>query len=204
VLDAAAALTYRDAYEKRLILYAAICHDLGKVTTTRIIEGRLRSRGHEEAGVAPAKALLGRIAQNKDMMATVCKLVRSHMAPGQFVAQGAKAAAYKRLAVALAPHATIAQLALLAYADKRGRNPARSIPFPVTHAIPDVALFCERAAALGVLHGIEPSVLSGDDIASAIPAGPQRGAVLKKAYEIQIAEGVVDKEQLLKRVVKKQ
>jgi hypothetical protein len=30
-----------------------VCHDLGKPPTTAVIDGRIRSLGHEEAGVAP-------------------------------------------------------------------------------------------------------------------------------------------------------
>ena len=47
------------------------------------------------------------------------------MAPGQFVENGAKAPAYKRLAHKLAPEVTMQLLAKVALADKRGRNPNR-------------------------------------------------------------------------------
>ena len=39
------------------MMLGAICHDLGKPATTAVIDGRIRSPGHEEAGVEPATAL---------------------------------------------------------------------------------------------------------------------------------------------------
>ncbi|HEX7957853.1 MAG TPA: HDIG domain-containing protein, partial [Pyrinomonadaceae bacterium] len=49
-------------YPRRVtVMLAALCHDFGKPATTEFAEGRTRSRGHEEAGVAPARAFLDRL-----------------------------------------------------------------------------------------------------------------------------------------------
>ena len=41
-------------YPKQVtVMLAALCHDFGKPATTAFIDGRTRSREHEEAGVAP-------------------------------------------------------------------------------------------------------------------------------------------------------
>ena len=42
------------------VMLGTLCHDLGKPATTRFEEGRIRSRGHEEAGVPPTLSLLDR------------------------------------------------------------------------------------------------------------------------------------------------
>ena len=42
-------------------MLGAVCHDLGKPATTAFFDGRIRSYNHEEAGVAPALALLDRL-----------------------------------------------------------------------------------------------------------------------------------------------
>src|SRR5690606_10395458 len=34
------------------VMLGAVCHDLGKPATTAVVDGRIRSLGHEEAGVA--------------------------------------------------------------------------------------------------------------------------------------------------------
>jgi tRNA nucleotidyltransferase (CCA-adding enzyme) len=43
------------------MMLGAISHDFGKPSTTAFSDGRIRSMGHEEAGVAPATALLDRL-----------------------------------------------------------------------------------------------------------------------------------------------
>ena len=42
-------------------MLGALCHDLGKPPTTAFIDGRIRSIDHEQAGVAPTRALLDRL-----------------------------------------------------------------------------------------------------------------------------------------------
>ena len=43
------------------VMLGAICHDLGKPSTTAFIDGRIRSLDHEQAGVAPTISLLNRL-----------------------------------------------------------------------------------------------------------------------------------------------
>ncbi len=43
------------------IMLAAICHDIAKPMTTAMTDGRWRSPGHEEAGVAPTTQVLDRL-----------------------------------------------------------------------------------------------------------------------------------------------
>ena len=50
--------------ERLAVMLGAVCHDLGKPSTTAFIDGRIRSMNHEEQGVAPAAALLDRLNVN--------------------------------------------------------------------------------------------------------------------------------------------
>jgi tRNA nucleotidyltransferase (CCA-adding enzyme) len=47
--------------EQITVMLGAVCHDLGKPPTTAFVDGRIRSMEHEQAGVAPATALLDRL-----------------------------------------------------------------------------------------------------------------------------------------------
>ena len=59
VIDRAHELIEDLPYAKQVtVMLAALAHDFGKPATTEFIEGRLRSRGHEEAGVAPTESFL--------------------------------------------------------------------------------------------------------------------------------------------------
>jgi tRNA nucleotidyltransferase (CCA-adding enzyme) len=199
-LDAGVPLSYDDQNQKLIALYALMCHDLGKVTTTKFINGRLRSHGHEEAGVPLARSLLKRITRRVDLIRAVEKLVRHHMAPGQFPKNNAKLPAYKRLANKLAPDVNMELLAKISLADKRGRNPD-SIK-PLTKDIPEVDQFLQMAAKANVVYKPEEPILLGRDLEGKVEPGPRMGKLLKEAYEIQIDQGITDKAELLKRILK--
>jgi len=57
--------------ESQEIMWAALAHDLGKVTTTKHENGRIRAHGHEAAGADPAKSMLRKIeihSRSKDII----------------------------------------------------------------------------------------------------------------------------------------
>lgn len=201
-LDAAAiiAKTYDDRHKKLVLLYTALVHDLGKAVTTEKTPNGIISYNHEVVGVDLARAMLKRITENHDLISAILKLVRHHMTPVIFVKEGAKASAYKRLANKLDPETTIAMLADLAYADIRGRNP-ESID-PLTIAIPELVTFIERADQAKVHYKPEEPVLKGRDLLDVIKPGKEMGRLLDRAYEIQIEEGIIDRDELKRRVLK--
>jgi tRNA nucleotidyltransferase (CCA-adding enzyme) len=200
-IDAAATLKYKNEQEKLVILYAALCHDLGKVLTTQSIEGVIKSLGHEKIGEQLSRHLLSRITKNKDLLVAVGKLVRYHMRPSQLVQGNAKSSAYKRLARKLAPEITMRMLAQLSLADKRGRNPEGSTP--LKKGFKEIREFLKKAEEATVLEQIEKPLLQGRDLLDVVKPGPQLGKLLKKAYQIQLREGIHDKEILKQRILKR-
>lgn len=200
-IDAAARSSYADAQTKLILLYAALCHDLGKATTTQKIEGQWKSLQHERAGVPLTKQLLKRITRKKDIIEAVCLLVKYHMVPGQLVESSASLASYKRLANKLAPYVTLQLLADLARVDKQGRNSQSHEPLSSTDS--SVELFLRKAEEAQVREQIEQPILHGKDLLEVVPPGPLMGTLLKEAYHIQLEEGIKDKELLKKRVLAK-
>lgn len=198
-LDAAAALDYENDQEKLALLYAALCHDLGKVTTTFEDEKGIHSYGHAEVGCKIAQKMLKRITHNKLLLDMVSKLVRWHMVPMQLLKGGAKMPAFKRLATNLAPQVNGVMLAKLAMADHRGRNKLSSKP--LTDPIPEVQQFIEKMEQAGVKHAKEEPLLTGKDFLDVIEPGPLMGRLVKKAYELQL-EGTYNKDELKKRILK--
>ena len=88
VIDRARELIDDLIYPKQVtVMLAALAHDFGKPATTEFIDGRLRSRGHEEAGVAPTEKFLKRLnihtLDGYDVRAQVIALVRDHLKPGE-------------------------------------------------------------------------------------------------------------------------
>lgn len=199
VLDSVATMTDLNPEDRKLFLYGALCHDLGKTTTTRIVDdGRITSHGHDLEGVMLAQKQLKRMTGDMRLIKRVSLLVRFHMSPGNYLSTGAKMVAYKRLAARIHPYLNLKLLAQFSSADHAGRNPEGDVPLPIP--VDDVAeRFIKKAQEYGVLTEPEAPVLTGEDLAGTVAQGPQFGVILRRAYEIQIAEGVTDKEKLLSR-----
>lgn len=202
VVDAAADIVskYANEDEKLILLFAALCHDLGKQTTSILINGTIKSPDHARAGVPLAKTLLSRMTQKKELIASVKQLVLYHMVPLQFIKSGAKPSRYKRLARIFKSPVTFGLLIDLARADHRGRNKIGSVPL----ITPDegIELFAQRVGEYNIMHEPEAPLLKGKDIIDHVAPGPEMGKVLKRAYEIQLTKSIHDKE-LLKKIVLK-
>jgi tRNA nucleotidyltransferase (CCA-adding enzyme) len=179
VCDAAAALAAERGLAdgaRAVLLFAALCHDLGKpATTERSADGRIRSLGHDQAGVEPATQLLGRFGCPQAIVTQVAPLVREHMAhhSGQ-----PSPRAVRRLAVRLHP-ATVVLWGQLVAADHAGRP-----PLPPSN--PGAAMV-ELAEQLGAAHGRPAAILLGRHLLDRGWApGPQLGAALQHAYQAQL------------------
>lgn len=201
VIDAAARFECQSNHEKLIMLLTALCHDLGKAKRTKLVGGAIKSIGHAQASVPLTKQLLKRITIKKDLIASVCTLVRYHMQALLFIADNAGPAAYKRLAKKMAPYATLRQLAMLALADRQARNPQKGAPLEGPD--PDVELFIKRAQEAFVLQQTEQPILQGRDLMDLVKPGPYMGELLKYAYDLQIEEGIKDKDELKRRVAQK-
>jgi tRNA nucleotidyltransferase (CCA-adding enzyme) len=114
-----------DHARKVTVMIGALAHDFGKPPTTEFIDGRIRSRGHDEAGVEPALAFMDKLGlytlDGYDVRDQVVQLVRYHLKPGEYY--GAKTpvgdGAFRRLARKVEPDL----LYRVAKADSLGRYP---------------------------------------------------------------------------------
>ncbi len=203
-LDAAAVLTdYQETEllsvqeEKLMIMLAALCHDLGKPSTT---DANLSCHGHAEKGESIAHALLKRLTDNTSLIKSVCKLVRNHMRPYMLIRENASLKAYKRLAAALGPELSMRQIAILALADIRGRN--HKGHEPLSEPVADHTEFLAASERACVMHKPEAPVLQGRHLLGLVSPGPRMGRLLERAYNLQIEEGITDLEELKRRVIK--
>ncbi|MDA1183888.1 MAG: HD domain-containing protein [Acidobacteria bacterium] len=162
------------------VMLGAVCHDLGKPATTALIEGRIRSLNHEEAGVAPTIALLDRFnihtIDGFDARSQVIGLVAHHLKPGMFYqAPHVGDGAFRRLAQKV----DMELLARLARADCLGRSGEFDCAA--------MDWFVTRARALGVEHRPPAPLLMGRHLlALGLSPGPRVGEVLKAVYEQQL------------------
>jgi tRNA nucleotidyltransferase (CCA-adding enzyme) len=162
------------------VMLGAVCHDLGKPATTAVIDGRIRSIDHEQAGVAPTLSLLDRLNVHTidgfDVRPQVIGLVANHLKPGMFhKAQHVGDGAFRRLAQKV----DLELLARLARADCLGRSGAFDCSA--------MDWFLERARALGVEHQPPAPLLLGRHVLElGLQPGPQVGGILRQVYEKQL------------------
>jgi len=189
VIDRARELVDDLSYPRQVtVMLAALAHDFGKPATTEFIDGRLRSRGHEEAGVQPAESFLDRInvhtIDGYDVRAQVIALVREHLKPGEFykkrdeVGEGA----FRRLARRCEPDL----LYRVARADSLGRN-ADWVPREQWYGAEAQEWFIERSRELQVeQRPPDPLLLGRHLIDLGVEPGPQMGEITRAIYELQL------------------
>ena len=188
VCDMAAHIAAREHLDERgrvALVFAALCHDLGKPLTTVVDpNGEHRSPGHAAAGIAPSMALLRQIAAPEWLADRVAPLVREHMVHIRLEPNPRNV---RRLAVRLAP-ATVVAWSWLVESDHSGRPP---LP-PGNPALPIVTL----AALVGAADGKPaPLVLGRHLLAHGWGEGPELGAALRQIYQAQIDGAFDDEEQ---------
>ena len=116
-LDAAARLRGQ-AKEPVNFMLGALCHDLGKVNASEVIDGRITSYRHPETGVPLAEAQLLRLTSNARTLAYVKNMVLLHMRPNMLAASLSKKKKTRQLFwESLCPE----DLILLSRADAEGK-----------------------------------------------------------------------------------
>jgi tRNA nucleotidyltransferase (CCA-adding enzyme) len=194
VVDGSRKLIADLPYAKQVtVLLAGLCHDFGKPATTEFIDGHWRSRGHEEAGVAPTEKFLDRLNVHAlggyDVRSQVIALVREHLKPGEFYKKQHEVgdAAFRRLA----RKCELDLLYRVAKADSLGRN-ASWVPPDKWYDSEPQDWFIERAKALQVEKRPPAPVLMGRHLLEmGINPGPNMGELLQVIYEMQL-EGRVN------------
>ena len=173
---------------KVTVLLATLAHDFGKPSTTRFIEGRWRSRGHEEAGVPPTESFLDHLnvhtIDGYNVRAQVIALVREHLKPGEFYKKREEVGegAFRRLARRCEPDL----LYRVAKADSLGRN-AEWVPRERWYGAEAQEWFIERTRELAVEHRPpEPLLLGRHLIELGVEPGPRMGEITRAVYEMQL------------------
>jgi tRNA nucleotidyltransferase (CCA-adding enzyme) len=167
--------------QQNAVMLGALLHDVGKPSTTAFEDGRIRSRGHEAAGVPPATEMLDRLnvrtMEGFDVRREVLGIVAYHLAPGSWfkAPQPVGDGAFRRLAAKV----DLELLARVAAADCAGRGG--------NHDCSAMDWFLDRAQALGVQHAPPAPLLMGRHLLDlGVRPGPGMGEILKQVYERQL------------------
>jgi tRNA nucleotidyltransferase (CCA-adding enzyme) len=172
--------------------------------TTEFIEGRWRSRGHEEAGVEPAIKFLDTLnlftIDGYDVRTQVVALVRDHLKPGEYFKKRDEVGdgAFRRLA----RKCELELLYRVATADSLGRN-ADWVPREKWYDSEAQQWFIARARELEVDKAAPAPLLLGRHLLEmGLEPGPQMGKITRAVYEMQL-DGQVRNLDEAKEVAKK-
>jgi tRNA nucleotidyltransferase (CCA-adding enzyme) len=179
------------------VMLGAMCHDLGKPPTTEFVDGRTRSRGHDEAGVEPTISLLDKLGIHTldgfDVREQVIQLVRYHLVPGEWYKAEQKGqpvgdGAFRRLARKVEPDL----LYRVAKADSLGRNP-EWLPDEKRFGSEAQEWFIEKVRSLQVEQRAPMPILMGRHLVEmGLEPGPEFKEILDAVYEMQLDGRVVD------------
>ena len=178
------------------MMFAILCHDLGKATHTTVDdEGRIRAIGHEEAGLEPTKSLMYRLMDEHDFIESLLPLVEHHLKPSQFYAAKSKASAIRRLATKV----NIEELLIVAKADFLGRTTKESLSRDYKAG----TWLLEQALALKVANKPLSNLLQGRDLIDlGFTPSVQFKTILDEVYEQQLADTIQTKEEAIAYVRK--
>jgi tRNA nucleotidyltransferase (CCA-adding enzyme) len=179
-----------DHPRKVTVMLGAVCHDVGKPPTTAVIDGRIRSMEHEQAGVEPARALLDRLNVHSiagfDVRTQVLGIVAHHLKPLAFFKSATPVGdgAFRRLAQKV----DLELLARVAESDCHGRAGRFDCS--------GIQWFLKRARELGVEHEAPAPLLKGRHLLDlGVAPGPEMGRILRQVYERQLDGSVTSVEQ---------
>ena len=172
------------------VMLGAVCHDVGKPPTTAVVDGRIRSMEHEQAGVEPSRRLLDRLNVQTiggfDVRAQVLGIVAHHLKPLAFYKSATPVGdgAFRRLAQKV----DLELLARVAESDCRGRTG--------NFDCSGIRWFLERARQLGVEHEPPAPLLKGRHLLGlGVEPGPGMGTILRQVYERQLDGRVMSVEE---------
>lgn len=195
VVDEARKLIDDLDYSRQItVMLGALAHDFGKPPTTEFVDGRIRSRGHDEAGVEPTITFLDRLGvytqDGFDVREQVLQLVRYHLKPGEYYKSKSPVGdgAFRRLARKVEPDL----LYRVAKADSLGRNPDW-LPKDKWFDSAAQEWFIERVRALEIERKAPEPILMGRHLIElGLEPGPKFKQILDAVYEMQLDGKVGD------------
>ncbi len=181
--------------DRLTVLLGALCHDLGKATTTGEIQGRIRSHGHEEAGEAPTRQFFQKFNFGNDLEDQAVRITKDHLKTTRYwmmlekgeVTEEQYANILRRLLRRLDSVSVEIYLAVTE-ADKRGRG----LPNAQTEPYTEGEVFRSTLKKFDLLTQAKTPLLKGGELIEkfSLTPGPQVGELLK-AVENARDEGEV-------------
>ncbi len=169
------------------MMFAILCHDLGKATHTQVSSDKISAIGHELAGIEPTKTFMYRLTNEHDFIASLLPFVEHHLAPSIYFRGKAKKSTIRRLATKI----NIESLVTVARADFLGRTTEASLGG--VYEAGDWLL--SKAKELDVYtQPIKPLIQGRDLIDLGFTPSKEFKTLLDKVYDAQLEGKISSKE----------
>ncbi len=192
-LDKMVTLNIGDEKQDLKMMFAILCHDLGKATHTQITSEKISAIGHELAGIEPTKLFMYRLTDEHDFIKSILPFVEHHLAPSIYFRGGAKNSTIRKLATKV----NLEELVTVARADFLGRTTEASLKG--VYEAGDWLL--EKAKELDVYNEPLKPLLQGRDLIDlGLAPSKEFKNILEIVYLAQLEGKVLNKEEALEFV----
>jgi len=194
-IDEMVGLKCGDEKQDLKMMFAILCHDLGKATHTQVTPEKISAIGHELAGLEPTEKLMYRLTDEHNFIKSILPFVEHHLAPSIYFRGGAKKSTIRRLATKV----NIEELVTVARADFLGRTTEASLRG--IYEAGDWLL--KKAEELDVYNEPLVPLLQGRDLI-ALGHEPSKAfkVLLSKVYEAQLKGSINTKIEALNYIQK--
>lgn len=175
VLDEAA--KKRDAAVNPLgFMFSALCHDFGKITATKTVNGALHSYNHEKEGLPISREFMQKLTDEKALTRYVLNMVEMHMQPSVLAADNSSVKSTNKMFDNSAAPFDLIQLSL---ADNSGKIPVRDYEKTETFLIERLEIYNDYMS--------RPCVSGADLVKAGLTPGPEFTKLLDYAHKLHLA-----------------
>ncbi|HHD75382.1 MAG TPA: HD domain-containing protein [Campylobacterales bacterium] len=194
-LDQMVHLKTNDSKYDLKMMFAILCHDLGKATHTQITEEKITAIGHELAGIELTQEFMYRLMDEHDFIKGLFPLIEHHLAPSIYYRSKAKDKTIRRLSTKV----KLEELVRVARADFLGRTTKASLSG--IYEAGDWLL--AKAKELNVEKRAPIALIGGKDlIALGLEPSKEFKMLLGKCYEAQLEDKIFTKDEATDYILK--
>jgi tRNA nucleotidyltransferase (CCA-adding enzyme) len=198
--------------EKLELMLGALCHDLGKPSTTKEVDGHIHSFEHERAGEKPTESLLSKWKFGKEVDRSVVASVINHASPFQFIKPFQELPerihdektlksfrnSVRRMIEKIQP-CSWKTLVALCMSDTQGRGGDHEVYQKEAELL--LTEISSAVKKLGEVGDFRKPLITGRDVLTyQIPAGKRIGAIMKRIEEMRDRGEIETREEALEKL----
>jgi len=187
-------IPYEDA---RVIMWSSLLHDVGKPSTTAVIDGKITTHGHDQTGASIARGFLEWLKMDTESIDKITVLIANHLAHVKNKQDGTFSKSFvRRLSLRLQP-ASLYLLSFVITADHSGRLPEGSLRIVnIPNSLRELMRIASEVDV--ILEAPKPHLMGRDLIKAGLKPSPLFGKIISASFEAQVEGLITDHESAIK------